>query len=172
MKKLTFTVIFVGLAASFANAERAEAVESSSEGAPEKICQRYLQSVLESDAKSLTQCLADHVILLVGHEFLNPRYGLATDSNRGKSTTVKRDDFLSVVKNSTRARGHSDVEKLLTSLKYEEIEVTPGVVKLPDPVSSHDGKVHISVKKGDRLFKVTLPKSDHSHPIGGDFRAI
>jgi len=122
-----------------------------------------------ADFEHLGETYAKDVLLMPGHEFLKPQYGIAQDMERKLATSVESKRLIEVLKKKLDGRpkpAQDRVNARFARLKFESLPVAEGdfATEPTDNVATPDGKLHFTLVKGDVVLKVSPPKGDF-----GDF---
>jgi hypothetical protein len=125
----------------------------------------HLKNFFSGNTVELAKSYADEVLLMPGHEFLKPEYGIANDAQRMKATEVKNTVLVAAISKKIGGRPSPPVEKInekLEAMTFTALDVTPGdfTTDPTDPVATADGKLHFAVVKGDQIIKISPPKGD------------
>lgn len=141
----------------------------------------HLKHLFSGDTVELAKSYAGEVLLMPGHEFLKPEYGIATDAQRKKATQVKNTVLVAAIGKKIGGRPSPPVEKInekLDALTFTTLDASAGdfTTEPTDSVATADGKLHFAVVKGDRIIKIAPPKGDflllQLRPIGDKWQVV
>lgn len=125
----------------------------------------HLGFLFSADFERLGETYARDVLLMPGHEFLKPEYGMAEDVGRRLAVKVESRTLIAAMRKKFEGKPKPAPERVnarLSVLKFETLEAAEGeyVIEPADDVATPDGKLHFPMVKGDRLLKVSPPKGD------------
>ena len=137
----------------------------AAEDAAVQVAREHLKSLVTANAESLKKSYAPEVVLMPGHEFLKPDYGLANDEERKVAVKVTCDALIAEIVKKAAGRPGPPQEKLdamLSALRFEALEAKEGDLALEasDEVATPDGKLHFTIRNEDTVLKVVQPKGD------------
>lgn len=145
------------------------------EQGPLNTAQLHIEGFLRCDSRLLAATYAPRVTLMPGHEFLKERYGIAGEEGRSKKLEVESERIIEALervnKNRTADVGER-IQKLLESLKYEQVEIEGGKLEL----DGDEHEVDVVIQEGDVFYKISPGESDflllHLRQIDGIWRVV
>jgi hypothetical protein len=125
----------------------------------------HVKNIMSADSEGLKKSYALEVVLMPGHEFLKPDYGLANDEERKDAVKVTNIALIAAILKKTADRPMPQQEKLdalLGALRFELVAAKEGdlVLEPSDEVATPDGKLHFTIRKDDVVLKMVPPKGD------------
>jgi hypothetical protein len=137
----------------------------AAEEASVQAARAHVKNLMSADPEGLKKSYAPEVVLMPGHEFLKPEYGLADAEKRKDAVTVANEALIAAIMKKTAGRPMPPQEKLealLGGLRFETVEAKEGdlVLDPSDEVATPDGKLHFTIRKDDVVLKMAPPKGD------------
>ena len=142
---------------------------------------KHVTHLLARDVKDLPLTYADQFVLKPGHEFLNPRYGLAGEDAQERGATVSRSNYMNVFRSSAARRRKPDGAQIAAMVRLFDFKKMPsGNGTFSDAgtetVKTSKGERSFEVEKGDVIFKVSRRRGDaiviQMRQFGGNWRVV
>jgi hypothetical protein len=147
---LTLSLFFTTLSCVAAEKEAFEAAKT------------HVTLILAGNVDELENSYTEVVTLMPGHLFLNPEHGLVEKTATPASANIERGKFIDAINKMGEGHKRPPMEKVrerVETLTFEQVEVTEGdfVTDPSKQVDTLDGKLHFTIEKGDKLYKISLP---------------
>lgn len=145
------------------------------------VAREHVTHLLARDIEELPKNYADEFELLPGHQFADPKHGLAEVEPVGEPVRVSKAAYMNAFRFSAARRRQPDKRQIMAMVPLFRFEVLPSKdgqfqTEASKRVNTPDGKLTLEVKPGDKVVRVS-PRRAHfivlqMRKVGGSWKVV